>query len=794
MTGLRRRTAWALALQGLALALLLAALAGVSALDPRGRPRWLVLVDRSQSMPRGDTDAAVAEITAALGAVQVDRVAFAGQPAAAGEPAPDTGRTNLEAALQAALARHAQTPLAGVAVVSDAHATDGDAARALRALRDAGLPVHWRALGRPPPPARLGAVLAPPRARSGGAFGLRVGVQGEGPVAWRVRGRARAAGGATQEVVADVQGGAATLDFDAFRGGAVVVDLVLEDIASGTVLDRRSDAAVVEVAGAARLLVAQGSPGIFARSLAAGGWPVRSVPASRLDAEAGTLEGVDAVVLDNVAATDASPRFWQALERAVRERGIGLVVLGGERAYARGGYRGSPLEALLPLHAEPAADDERAAVVFAVDKSGSMGLGSGGVDRFAMAQRAVVETARGLGPRDLLGLLAFDIEPRVLLPVGPAAAGLASVERDWPVQPAGGTKLAPALEAALGELERTPAARRLLVLVTDGFTEAAALPALRARLALSRIEAVALAVGPDADVPALQRLFGEAPGTVLRVAEAAELPQVMKRGLERRRARVERGDLAVQQVAPLPFAPGRFANWPAVAAYAATRAQPGATVVLQSARGDALLATWPLGRGRVAALATGLGAWSPRWAAWSEWPRWAGGLASWAAGSAEGPWALSVVGEGPSMAIELEGEPAPGLTLAIDTPAAPGPVAVPQALVPGRLRALLPEAGPGLYTVRLGTPQGPRSWPVLRRAPDEAAQFGVAAELDGWRKAGWVQPWDAQQSPRTPPPHGGRPPPDRTLLALALLLSLAGVVVERASAFSGRWRLAWPRR
>ncbi len=794
MTGLRRRTAWALALQALALALLVAALAGVSALDPRGRPRWLVLVDRSQSMPRSDTDAAVTEITAALGAAQVDHLAFAASAATAGEPAPDTGRTNLEAALQAALARHAQAPLAGVAVVSDAHATEGDAASALRALQDAGLPVHWRALGRPAPPAQLGVVLAPARASGGGAFSLRVAVQGERPAPWRVRGLARAAGGATQEMVAAVQDGAATLAFDAFRGGAVVVDLVLEDTASGAVLDRRTDAAVVEVAGAARLLVAQGSPGVFARSLAAGGWPLRSVPASQLDAETATLEGVDGVVLDDVAATDASPRFWQALGRAVRERGIGLVVLGGERSYARGGYRGSPLEALLPLHAEPAADDERAAVLFAVDKSGSMGQGSGGVDRFAMAQRAVVETARGLGPRDLLGLLAFDIEPRVLLPVGPAAAGLAALEREWPVQPAGGTKLAPALETALGELERAPAARRLLVLVTDGFTEAAALPALRARLARSRIETVALAVGPDADVASLQRLFGDARGTVLRVAEAAELPQVMQRGLERRRARVERGDIAVQQVAALPFEPGRFAAWPAVAAHAATRAQPGATVVLQSVRGDALLAAWPLGRGRVAALATGLGAWSPRWAAWSEWPRWAGGLASWAAGAAVGPWTFSVAGEGPSMAVEIDGELAPGLTLAIDTPAGPGPATVPQAAVPGRLRAPLPEAGPGLYTVRLGTPQGPRSWPVLRRAPDESAQSGVAAELEAWRQAGWVQAWDAQRSPRTPPPLAGQPQPDRTLLALALLLSLAGVAVDRAAAFRGRWRPRWPRR
>ena len=44
--------------------------------------------------------------------------------------------------------------------------------------------------------------------------------------------------------------------------------------------------------------------------------------------------------------SDAGPRLWSALGAAVRERGVGLVVLGGERSFARGGYRDSALEAL----------------------------------------------------------------------------------------------------------------------------------------------------------------------------------------------------------------------------------------------------------------------------------------------------------------------------------------------------------------------------------------------------------------------------------------------------------------
>ena len=207
-----------------------------------------------------------------------------------------------------------------------------------------------------------------------------------------------------------------------------------------------------------------------------------------------------------------SPRFWNALVAAVQNRGLGLMVLGGERSFARGGYRESALESVLPVSSEPAALDQPASIVFVVDKSGSMGQGSGGVDRFQLAQRAVLETARGLTERDSLGLVVFDVVPRVLIPLGPAPAGTAALERDWHATPNGGTRLAPALEAAIDELERSGAARRMLVVVTDGFVDDAPLAELRARLDRSRIETIALAVGPDADVSALERLVGARSG------------------------------------------------------------------------------------------------------------------------------------------------------------------------------------------------------------------------------------------------------------------------------------------
>jgi uncharacterized membrane protein len=428
---------------------------------------------------------------------------------------------------------------------------------------------------------------------------------------------------------------------------------------------------------------------------------VEVVAAARLDTHADGLDGYQAVVLDDVAINDASPRFWDMLVAAVKRRGLGLVVLGGERSFARGGYRGSVLESVLPVASEPAALDEPLSVVFAVDKSGSMGQGSGGVDRFQLAQRAVLETARGLSERDALGLVVFDVAPRVLVPLGPAGAGTAVLAQPWPASPNGGTRLAPAMEAAIAELERGGRGRRLLVLVTDGFVDDAPLAELRERLARARIETLALAVGPDADVAALQRLVGEPAGVVLRVNETAELPRVMRSGLERQRARVERGRIAVEQVLPLPFAPGLLKDWPPVTAHAVTRPQPGAVVAVQTQRGEPLIAFHGAGLGRVIVVTSGLGPWTGPWLAWREWPRLAGGLADWASGaSRRGASALTVTDGAAGMQVELElpasadALDAGGVAVAVDTPTTSGRPLTTDTVAPGRLRATLPDDGP----------------------------------------------------------------------------------------------------
>ncbi len=64
------------------------------------------------------------------------------------------------------------------------------------------------------------------------------------------------------------------------------------------------------------------------------------------------LASFDAVIFANVEAAQVTRGGMQAVEAAVHDAGVGFIMIGGERSYGPGGYRGSPIEELLPVTME----------------------------------------------------------------------------------------------------------------------------------------------------------------------------------------------------------------------------------------------------------------------------------------------------------------------------------------------------------------------------------------------------------------------------------------------------------
>ena len=154
----------------------------------------------------------------------------------------------------------------------------------------------------------------------------------------------------------------------------------------------------------------------------------------------------------------------ETLAAWVRETGAGLLMTGGHRAYAPGGYFRSPLEPILPVSMELRHEHRKLAlaIVVALDRSGSMAMPvAGGRVKMDLANLGTVQVLDLLGPQDELGVLAVDTEPHVIHAIGPVKDP-ARVRR---------TALARGLKTA-AELATLSDAEAQALILTPGFSTA----------------------------------------------------------------------------------------------------------------------------------------------------------------------------------------------------------------------------------------------------------------------------------------------------------------------------------
>ena len=74
------------------------------------------------------------------------------------------------------------------------------------------------------------------------------------------------------------------------------------------------------------------------------------MPSGGVPSSLATLAGYDAVVLDNVEASQLGDATMASLQVYVRDLGKGLVMVGGRDSFGAGGYLDTPLEETLPVY------------------------------------------------------------------------------------------------------------------------------------------------------------------------------------------------------------------------------------------------------------------------------------------------------------------------------------------------------------------------------------------------------------------------------------------------------------
>ena len=89
-------------------------------------------------------------------------------------------------------------------------------------------------------------------------------------------------------------------------------------------------------------------------------------------------------------------------------------MIGGDSSFGLGGYADSPLAPVMPVTMKPPQHKEKKrALVLIIDKSGSMGRN----DKLTYAKAAAETVTRSLKDNDLIGVIGFDSQPFVVIPL-----------------------------------------------------------------------------------------------------------------------------------------------------------------------------------------------------------------------------------------------------------------------------------------------------------------------------------------------------------------------------------------
>ncbi len=340
------------------------------------------------------------------------------------------------------------------------------------------------------------------------------------------------------------------------------------------------------------------------------------------------MQSYDAIFISNLEAGDAhlgNDRL-KLLESAVRDFGVGLVCVGGDQTYAAGSYRNTPLESTLPVNME--LDSKK------VLPSGAVVLIMHGME-FNNGNQVARDCAEGvlaaLGPSDEMGVLLWDGTERWLFELQKVgnrkelAAQIAGMNQgDMP-------SFQGPLEQAYAALKKSTASLKHIIVFSDGDptrpTEELMKSIVDDRITVSTI-LISGHSGPDT----MEFMAERGKGRAYEVKSPDNLPQVFIK---------ETAVILKSAIYEEPFTPQLRSSsevvrgigageYPKLLGYVATTPKPRAETPLWTDKGDPLLAHWQYGLGRAVAFTSDAKAkWGKLWLNWDKYRQFWSQIASW---------------------------------------------------------------------------------------------------------------------------------------------------------------------
>jgi uncharacterized membrane protein len=641
LAGARQWLAWGARI-GLMLALVFA-LAGAQLVQPARDLAVIFALDASHSVPTAERERALEFVREALeyrgGDDHAALVVFGREALVESEslskPADvqvvsDTtgGYSNLAGGLRLALGMVPPESAGRVVLLSDGNENMGSATEEVLAARAGRVTVDVVPLGtRVTQDVLVDAVDMPSAARQGEPVPVRVAVRSSHPAQASVTVLVDDEPINTQTMTLGAGSTSLVVPVQFEEPGLHRVDVAV----SGTGDDcpeNNVGSGFVRVRGEPRVLVVDGVPeeaGALRRALRELDIEVTVVGPAGMPTDAADLEAWDAVLLSDLPAWKMQHRQMMMLRDAVRDRGIGLGMVGGEMSFGAGGYYRTPVEEALPVTMDVTKQRvfPAAAVLIVMDTSGSMGMEEDGSTKIELAAEAGAAVVDLLQPYDSVGFLASDPAPTMVCELR-TLENKESVKADIrSVRPGGGgIAVYPSLSAAYDVLADSKAPTRHIIMLADGSDcdEQGGSVALVHQMAGEKITTTAIAFGDGPHVPFLQDVARAGGGQYYLAERARDLKAIFTReALTVAKSVLIEESFRAQPAEASEVTSGvDFSTAPPLLGYVATSRRGLAKTPLVSHKDDPLLAHWNFGLGRSIAFTSDAKAhWAAHWLGWS---------------------------------------------------------------------------------------------------------------------------------------------------------------------------------
>ena len=543
----------------------------------------------------------------------------------------DREQSDIQAALQAAAAQIGEGRQGRILLFSDGNENRGESARVVPLLRSQGVQVWTLPVGlsRGRNEIYLADLVLPRQVDSAESFEIRGAIESLREAPARLRLLRDGVLSAERELRLSAGSNNVSFRDTLNERGNHRYELLVES-ADDTLAENNLLQGVVEVKGPPRVLLLSAqkdSQRVLSRVLQVQGYAVVEAAPEAHSVSLAELAAFDLLVLDNVPAFQLTHAKMESIEKYVRDFGGGLLVVGGSQSYGAGGYYRTPLERILPVDMRPPAKLEmpHVALLFVIDKSGSMGSGGEGSTKLDLAKAAAIAAADIMNPTDQVGILAFDANWDWALPFRQVGKGEWITEKLANLQSDGGTDLYKAMVEAYRGIAGKTASIKHVIALSDGLTDKADFQALVAKMARDGITVSTVSIGSDADVKLMAEIAKEGKGRGYVALDPQTIPQIFTTET----LLISRDLLIEKAVAPsIVAATGALKgipqnNLPALRGYVLTYPKPRAELLMRVDT-DPLLVSWRYGLGRVMAFTSDLsGRWGKDWVGWNAFPQWA---------------------------------------------------------------------------------------------------------------------------------------------------------------------------